>query len=264
MIEVLAALVAGLIAAGVAIHQIARQARLRLKLEIYREILIVRRDHADAIREVSTKLYILDSQVGIWADPERFGGICPPPNISMSELNLLVHKALSKAADISILTEQWQIIDRRLDLFRLAMGSASHDLRTELTPFFQSALAVLPAELGKQSNHDKVPPKFLSNLRKQCARMQAALSRLDAWSHDFGQEMQNVLMSGLFRHRVPPREPLDSSMFALRLDRYDELKRHFETATPWARHNLEAEENARQKLDRSSSSAASPSAPARN
>lgn len=162
MFEAIAVLVAGLIAAGAAVHQIARQARLRLKLEIYREILGVRTEHADAIREISTKLHILKSQVGIWAEPHRFGGICPSPNVSATELNMLVHNVLMKAADISILTEQWQIIDSRLDLFRLAMGSAAHDLRAEWVPFFQSAMTVLPPDAGKPSNHAKASPEFFS------------------------------------------------------------------------------------------------------
>ena len=256
MFEPIAILIAGLVAAAAAVYQIARQARLRLKLEIYREILGTRTEHADAIREVSTKIHILKSQLGIWAEPERFGGICPPPNTSAAELNLLVHRALMKAADISILTEQWQIIDRRIDLFRLAMGSAAHDVRTEWVPFIQIATTVLPPEQGKPSNHAKASSEVLRMLGDQCDRMQEALSRLDAWSHDFGQEMQNLLLSGLFRHRIPPREPIDPSMFALRLDRYDQLSRHFETETPWARHNLAAEEDARRKLGNANSATA--------
>ena len=64
---------------------------------------------------------------------------------------------------------------------------------------------------------------------------------------DFQVEMQNLSLGGLFEGKAKRREPIDPKYVVVRIDRHDELLRHFETQTAWGRDKAETEASVRAK-----------------
>jgi hypothetical protein len=72
-----------------------------------------------------------------------------------------------------------------------------------------------------------------------------ATMRLGNYIVDFQTETQNLLLGELFENKVPPRKPIDPSMFALELDRSAELIEHFEKNTDWGRRKAQSDKEVR-------------------
>lgn len=239
------ALVGGLLAAGTGVvgviltaaaaaYHITKQARTTLKVELYREIISAVEKQSDAEGELSTKLRILNSLISVWLLPEQFGGSPPGPNTSWAELNTLHYQSQSEGADLMILIEKWQIVDPRLELFRLAFGVALHDIRTAWAPLSQSVGYVVPPIPGTPA--PELPSKdVLNGIRRATDSFLNAMSVLSSWAADFQVEMQSLLLSDLFRNPVTRREPLDPDFFVVRLDRFQEQKEYFLNQTAWGR-----------------------------
>lgn len=140
-------LVAG-IGALVAVYQITKQAGMGLKGELYREVLAAIASQGDAERDLSTKLGVLSSLIALWLRQEEFGGNRPNPSTSWAELHDLNIKAQTQGAELMCLVEKWLIVDPRLDMFKLAFGSALHDMTQAWAPLSNALGAVVPAMPG--------------------------------------------------------------------------------------------------------------------
>jgi hypothetical protein len=232
LIGAIVALVGWGVAGAVAVYQVTKQARSALKVDLYKEVLSAVANQGEAERELSTKLRILNSLFGVWLSPEQFGGLRPAPNTTWAELNELVYKCQGQGADLMILIERWQIVDPRLDLFRMAFGVALRDIREAWQPVSELASAVVPPIAGAAP--PELPPKeTLQRLKASNEGVINAASKLSAWVADFQLEVQAVLLSDLFPNRLSHRQPIDPEYFVIRLDRFDALKDYFENKTPW-------------------------------
>jgi hypothetical protein len=239
--ELLGAVIAAAVAlfgigvtAAVAVFQITKQARMGLKVELYREALSAIDSQGDTERELSTKLRVLKSLISVWQKPEQFGGIRPNSTTSWSEFHDLSYKAQGEAAELMILIEKWQIVEPKLDLFRLAFGSASHDLRQAWMRLEQPLGAIVATVPGGPIPQQ--PPKEALDVATEAIdSVLNAASTLSSWVADFQLEMQSLLLSDLFKNDLKHREPLDPQFFVVRLDRYDSQKDHFLNRTAWGR-----------------------------
>jgi hypothetical protein len=193
---IIAALIGGAIAllsiavaAGVAVYQITKQARMALKVELYREIISAIEKQSGAERDLSTKLRVLNSLIAIWQAPEQFRGIqLPTSNTSWSELNELCFKSQYEAAELMILIEKWQIVDPRLEVFRMAFGVGLRDLREAWTPLSHMLSAVVPPMTGTPT--PELPPKdALEKLKFASDGVLSAASKISAWAADFQLEL---------------------------------------------------------------------------
>jgi hypothetical protein len=232
LIGAVVVLLASAVAAAVAVYQVTKQARSALKVDLYKEVLAAIANQGEAEGELSTKLRVLNSLIGVWLSPEQFGGFRPTPNTTWAELNELVYKCQGQGADLMILIERWQIVDPRLDLFRMAFGVALRDIREAWQPVSALVGGVVPAIAGAPP--PELPPKeTLERLKAANERVINAASKLSAWVADFQLEVQAVLLSDLFPNRLTHRQPIDPEYFVIRLDRFDALKDYFENRTPW-------------------------------
>jgi hypothetical protein len=204
-----------------------------LKVDLYREIISAVEKQSDAERELSTKLRVLNSLMAVWQMPEQFPGAqLPTPNTSWAELNELFFKCQHQAADLMILIEKWQIVDPRLDIFRMAFGVGLRDLREAWTPLSHLVSAVVAAMPGLPP--PQLPRKdALEKVKAASDGVLNAASKVSAWVADFQLEVQGVLLSDLFPNELQHREPLDPELFVVRLDHADKLKDYFENNTPW-------------------------------
>lgn len=229
-----AALVGAAIAGAAAVSAINKQARMTLKLDLYREVLKAVEKQGDSETALSTKLRVLNSLIDVWAEPEKFGGLRPVPNTSWSELNELYHRCQIEGAELVMIIERWQIVDPRLHVFRLAFGSAVHDLREAWTPLSQIVGAVVPPVAGGEAP-PPLPKLALGDVKTASIQVIDAASKLSAWVSDFQLEMQALCLSELFKNHVVHREPLDPDYFVVRLDQAKALTEYFEKRTAWGR-----------------------------
>jgi hypothetical protein len=180
-------------------------------------------------------LRVLNTLIGVWAEPEKFGGLQrPSPNTNWAELNQLFHECHNAGSDLVILIERWQIVDPRLNVFKLAFGSALHDIRDAWTPLNRIVGTVVGPAPGI-GPPPPVPKLVLSDVKTASTQVIDAASKLSAWVADFQLEMQAFALSGLFKNRVAHRVPLDPDYFVIRLDQAKALTEYFETRTAWGR-----------------------------
>jgi len=133
-----------------------------------------------------------------------------------------------------IIIERWQIIDPRLHVFRLAFGSAVHDLREAWAPLSRILSTVVPPVVGGEVPQP-VGKLVLGDVKVASTQVIDAASKLSAWVADFQLEMQALALSDLFKNPVVHREPLDPDYFVVRLDQAKALTDYFEKHTGWGR-----------------------------
>ena len=241
-----ALLVAGF-AAVVAVYQITKQARMGLKVELYREVLTAIGSQGDAERDLSTKLAVLGSLIALWLRRHEFGGSRPNPSTSWAELHDLSFKAQMEGAELVCLIEKWLIVDPRLDIFKLAFGSALHDMRQAWASLSDTLGAVVPIVPGGPFPSE-APDDTLEAVGAAIQRFQNSLSKLGAWAADFQLEMQCLLLSDLFDNEPSHRVPLDPQLLVVRLDQYVMLKAYFMQQTAWGREMRAVEERTKAEI----------------
>ena len=251
LIDAGATIVAACIAALIVMHQLKVQAmqarqqaalseRLKLNLDIYREIVAIGLEFEDVQASMVGKLQVLRSSfIQPWMEPAKWGGYRPPPSTSGQELLALHGAAHTAAVKIITLIENWQVIDKRLDLYQVATVAALHDARTAWDEFFRlvasvtgfQPLAAGPAQWQPPANYD------WESLEAACAIALDKWGMVECYIHDFRVEMQNLLTRGLFNDLAPTREPLDPRKFALSFDHYEAQKSYFDNDSDWAKYS---------------------------
>jgi hypothetical protein len=148
-----------------------------------------------------------------------------------------------------ILIERWQIVDPRLDVFRLAFGVALRDLREAWQPLAQLVSGVVAPMPGAAP--PQLPPKeTLQKIKEASDGVLHAAGKLSSWVADFQLEVQSLLLSDLFPNKLKHREPLDPELFVVRLDRAAALRDYFENRTPWGMEMKVINHRTRQQIAR--------------
>lgn len=239
-----ATILAAAVAAWIVFVQIGRQARnaikqsrhsegLKLKLTIYREITRICALQEDVSTSFNTQMQLLESHAaGVLELGDNVN--MPPPPIQWQELLSLSGEVQRTSIAVITVIEQWQIIEPRLDLFKLAMVAGLHDLREAWLALVRDAPRALPPAnvadgIWRPTNAEA------QSVRDMCKAVLGHSRLVQAWVSDFQIEMQSLLLGELFGRKASPREPVDPKMFAVRLDRYDDLKPYFENETAWGR-----------------------------
>lgn len=248
LIGALATIAAGTLGVLVVVWQIGEQARIaisqnrdneavKLKLRVYEEVAEICKRASDAeimlasfIRGFANNVRMIQTwqaQGVPWSTPrERFA--------KFQELSSDFANALN---DAIFVTERWQVIDPRFDLFRYALNAAMHDVRELEKPYVPFIVQAMPMETPPDiAGQTKLFPWRIPDVERLSALTESlsdALGTCGAYIGDMQVEMQNQLIGDLFGHRVSPREPLDPRLIAIRLDRYEALKTYFETKSAW-------------------------------
>jgi hypothetical protein len=145
--------------------------------------------------------------------------------------------------------ERWNIIDPRLDLFQRATNVASHDVMDAWIAYFTLVSRVMARDMpGGGVAWNEPTDKDLKAVQRLSDTLNDRLMTLSNYLSDFEREMQNLLLGDLFRHQLSPRQPMDPRMRVVTLARYDDLMKHFNEETPWAKAKIEAEERVRKQL----------------
>lgn len=151
-------------------------------------------------------------------------------------------KAHNEVAETVLLIEKYLIIHPDLDIFRMALSSAAHDLRAAFPPLFEFMLHHFPMDIATEAG-----PR-LSNVRRflpeeyeHVERMAMAYhdKALDAQSYltDIQIELQQLFLGPLFPNKPPRRVPIDPSKRVLSLESsaVRSLRQYFLENTDWGR-----------------------------
>jgi len=233
-----------------AIRQQRESERLKLNLKIYESAIALIQDGILAEVSLASVLQGFPPEMNTIGILQAGGIGWNPP--AMRYQHYADAKARLSAATISIIqwVEQWETVDPRFKVFQTAVNVASHEIQDATENWFKEALPCMPVErvpgeLFPWSLPDAQKRARLEQLREE---VNVATGRLGCWLHDFRVELQAALLGELFSGKVERREPIDPRFFAVRLDRADELTRHFETETTWARVKERAIADARAAL----------------
>ena len=134
------------------------------------------------------------------------------------------------------ITETWQIIDQRMDIFRTAIASALYDLDEVYQHYFNEAYRTMPIASPKDDAWRPPAVDTLRQIELQGDILISNLMTLQSYIFDFLSEMQTLLVGQMFDHAIPPRVPIDSSSVVVCLDRYAELSTYFRQETNWGRN----------------------------
>lgn len=246
-------IVAAAIGALVIVWQIGRQHkneahrqnenfRSQLKLQVYQEF-SVRLSAASAATQ-SASMFALTAPMHVEIYQSQVArGFNPPPveerALKLLELN---SKSANEIVETIFLIEKYFIIHADLELFRLSLSSASHDVNEAFQALFQFMLSYFPVDV--QSEHGpKVENVFLLS-EEQLAQLKAltnqycdATADLGCYLDDMRTELQMLLLSHLFPNTLDRRRPADPSKKVLSLEPelVSGLRQHFLKHTPWGK-----------------------------
>lgn len=259
-----------LVSATIIIYQLGRQHKssLYIQKENYREQLRLQiyEEFSRALKEASNKTiaatmyaFALPTNLKIFCD-QRQGGFNPPPVSSRAmDFNKKYDEAAKAVVELIRLIEKYEIVGPELNIFKMALSVADHDLRKAHTPLFTYLLQILPMDLvaptGQISVMNVIQPteKQLADLGLLVGAYMKAQGDLGGYLYDLNVEIQNAFLSKLFGRSVPRRMPLDPNIKVITTEpaEMEKLKRYFEDETDWGKEKRKTEEAVKSALTKS-------------
>ena len=262
-----------IVAAGVVVWQIGRQhkdslalqrdnAREELKLRVHG--LLVQRIRKLSDANVSAGMYAFMIPMTLETIQEQFARGLPPSSVRQRaiEFSRLHDEASQAVVELLWDFEAWSIAFPGLEVFRAALHSANHDAREAYFPLFNQLLIALPMDPPEDAPPEVPRPVGglplplsgveMARLKVLVDRYKWAMDDISNYVYDLTIESQNNLLSGLFEHRVPQRQPIDPRFRVISTDpvKTKELLYYFENETSWGKEKRETEARVRDDLDK--------------
>jgi hypothetical protein len=232
-----------------ALEQNLHNERLKIKLSVYDRVLTVCRRAAEA--QIKLGNYVLLFPVSIQGYQRlRAEGINPTiPNERVPVLIAQKRDFDAATIDLIKLTEDWEIIDPRVQVFRTALHAARQDVDDAYDRYFDLVIHMMPAAVPGSSEQGATlfpwqPPEApgLSELMLRTNQLHGFLQEVGSYIFDFQIEMQNLLVSEIFDRVLAPRQPLDPRHRVITLNAHQELSNYFNSeATSWGRMRARAD-----------------------
>jgi hypothetical protein len=251
----------------VVMYQIGTQARnalkqsreieaVKLKLEVYKDIIAISRDASTAVGDFASLIDRFHSAL-LFAQQTQthLNAYVIPTSSGDPQLFIDARAAMSRSAiKLMALTETWQMINPRVDIFRKAINAALFDIDMTYEPYFNAALHAMPLGVPRDPPKEGAqavswhPPsaEVIQQIGTLGNTVTHALRTLQSYVFDFQKEMQTHLLGELFPHTIPPRTPIDPKAIVIRLDRYDELSSYFDRQSNWGREQERIKNELRQ------------------
>jgi hypothetical protein len=231
-----------------ALEQSRHNELLKLRLQLYQEIVPIAHAAQDAIVDLQSFIRKFDSDVSLFRQMARNARPWTVPEarvpVLLEKKNLVSEQAIA----VIFFTERWEIVDARIDLFRVAVNVALDALQSTFQDYFSVVLRMMPIEVppGNPNQGSLLPwqppdEEGAARLAEATDIFNKAISHLSNWLHDLQVELQNLFLAELFKNKVPCRQPLDPEFIVIQLDNYERLKRYFEEETEWGRNKARIE-----------------------
>lgn len=249
-------LCAAALAAFVVFRQLRRQAEntdkanrqieaMKLKKEVYSDILPSIKKASKAVGNVSGYLRVFVSEVQTALYYEQNRHPIRIPVARFLKYNELMGKMSTAAIKLITFTEEWEIIEPKCELFRVAVSDVLHDIGQARTEYQHHLMRTMPIENAEGVAYPWTALNLdVDGLAAATEAFNDLLSTLQSYIHDIRIEAQIFLLSDMFNKEVKRREPIDPKYKVIRLDRYDELKAYFAT-TPSGIHNQKIQDDLR-------------------
>lgn len=150
--------------------------------------------------------------------------------------------AQREVADVVLLLEKYLIVHPDLDVFRMALSSAAHDLRAAFPSLFEFMVHRFPMDSVADTGSQIINVHRLSH--EECEGAEGlAMSYYDRASDaqcflsDIQTELQQLFLGPLFPNKPPRRVPADPSKRVLSLEpsAVRSLRQYFLKNTDWGR-----------------------------
>jgi hypothetical protein len=150
--------------------------------------------------------------------------------------------AANEVVETIFLLEKYFIIHPDLDILRLALSSAAHDVWESFHPLFDFMLSHFPMDV--LTEHGQKVENILLLTPDQHATLKAltdgyydAMMDLGCYLDDMRTELQTLFLSNLFPNTIPRRRPADPSKKVLSLEpnAIKSLRQHFLKNTAWGK-----------------------------
>lgn len=219
--------------------------RSGLKLQVYQEFSEQLSSASAATQSASMYAFTAPMHVEIFQSQVARGFNPQPIEERALKLLELNSKCTNEVVETVFLIEKYLIVHADLELFRLALSSAAHDVREAFDPLFQFMLSHLPMDV--QSEHGPRVENVLLLSEEQRAQLKAlagqyhdAVSDLGCYLDDMRTELQMLLLSHLFPNTLARRRPADPSKKVISLDPelVNGLRQHFLKHTPWGKNAI--------------------------
>lgn len=251
----------------IVIYQLGRQHRNELKLQrenygeqlrlsIYQQFSRI----MDAAVHKQIDSYLYASRILIhvqtYCDAVKKGGSHSPLKDRTEELSKLHYDLLKTVVEVIFLIERNQIVDPRLNIFRIAISAAHHDMMETFRPLFLFLLKILPYEISRPDGSNIIVNVInpsddqINELERLLAAYTAANFDMGCYLHDLSVELQNTLLSNLFPNKVPRRKPLDPKfkVISTEQDEIERLQKYFEEETDWGKTKKRTEQDVLSQL----------------
>jgi len=213
-----------------------------LKLQVYQEFSDRLSSASAATQSASIYALTAPTHVEIYQSLVARGFNPQPIKERASKLLEINSTATNEVVETIFLIEKYLIIHADLELFRLALSSAAHDVWEAFHPLFQFMLSYLPMDV--QSDHGPRVENVLLLSEEQKAQLKELTNNyhdatvdLGCYLDDMRTELQMLLLSHLFSKKLQRRRPVDPSKKALSLEPelVNGLRQHFLKHTPWGK-----------------------------
>ena len=257
----LVTVLAAVIGASAIVWQLGRQHRnesLRqtenfknqLKLQVYQEFATRLSVASASIQSTAMYAFTAPAHVEIFTS-QAANGLTPAPiadrALKLLELN---STAANEVVETIFLLEKYFIIHPDLDIFRLALSSAAHDVSEAFHPLFQFTLSHFPMDVlteggPKVENIMLLSPDQRASLKSLSDLYYDATMDLGCYLDDMRTELQMLLLSNLFSNVIPRRRSADPSKKVLSLEpsAVRSLRQHFLTNTAWGKKSVATQLN---------------------
>ncbi|MBY3559051.1 hypothetical protein [Rhizobium laguerreae] len=251
-IGAIATIIAATLGALVVIWQNAKQAKrataqvrhteaLKLKMQVYEEIVGLCRDAVDAEVSYSSYARVFVADLKLYREMTQAGLNWGVPKARAPDLFEKQARFSEAVIALIFLTERWGVIHPGLEMYRLAFNVALHDEGAAYNPYRNIAIRLMPTESPNGPQQGSLFPWALPDdaiiqaLEVATDALIQAIDSFGGFIYDFQIDMQNLLVGELFQHRITPREPLDPKIVVARLDDWKKLKGYFENSTAWGK-----------------------------
>ncbi len=230
--------------------------REQLRLEIYQEFSKILEEANDKTSDVGMYAFLIHTNFKIYINQAN-SGLNPAPLRSRAiEFSNKYFEASNSIVKLIRLFEKYEIISPELDIFKLAVNVATHDMREAFQPLSSFLLQILPMDIVGNTGNAQLANVIIPT-QEQVARLDELVSAykdadndLGGYLYDLNIELQNIFLRRLFDNKVKRREPIDPKIKVVTTDPEEmrKLKKYFEEETAWGKNAKKVEVDVRSAL----------------
>jgi len=209
-----------------------------LKVEIHKEFLKPISETFSAIAQASQLPLWVTAELQRYLHLHKLGVRPSTPTITAQSFYEAQKKLLDAELKLISLLQNYEIINSKFKLFRIAISSARYDLAEAYWPYLNKAFRLLPLKNDEGIVRFDLPTEEaineLDNFGKPYSN---AAQDMNGYIHDLTIELQKALLGGLFAESegISIRQPADPNVKVIVIDddeKYQNLLHYFENEAP--------------------------------